>query len=479
MTAPPPALILKTGRYPVHHGGLGIIRSLGRLGIPVYTVAEDHLTPAGISRYLTGSFVWNAGNLPKQEMLDALTRIGRELHKPTILIPTDDLAAILIAEEATTLRQWFVFPDILPGTPRNLANKQMLHTLCRQMGVPCASTLIPTSLSAANQFAETVGFPVVVKAAAAWLDPKLKVSIVRTERELVDVWHRAEGSQTPNLLIQEYIPHGEDWFFHGYCNGASECLAGFTGTKIRSFPPHTGITTLGRSVTNDVLLHQAETLLKAISYAGIMDIDYRFDKRDRQYKLLDFNPRIGAQFRLFEDENGLDVVRALYRDLTGQNVQRSRQVDGRVFVEEPHDFRACTKYFRRGDLSVRAWVRSFNGCKEFAWFSWDDPLPFLIVWARLAIQGAGKTIQTARFRSNAARQSAGVDQECKPDQAVPIPQYGLWSRLISIINPVSQTRARPRFWLGRRAIAAEHSGAGATNTSTGKEQRDCGRQRRG
>jgi predicted ATP-grasp superfamily ATP-dependent carboligase len=475
MTAPPPALILKTGRYPVHHGGLGIVRSLGRLGIPVYTIAEDHLTPAGTSRYLTGSFVWNAGDLPRPQMLEALAGIGRKLNRPTILIPTDDLGAILIAEESATLRQWFVFPDILPGTPRNLANKGMLYTLCRQMGVPCPNTLVPTSLADANEFAETVRFPVVVKAAAAWLDPTLRVSIVPTQRELVDVWHRAEISRAKNLLIQEYIPHGEDWFFHGYCNGASECLAGFTGMKVRSFPPQTGITTLGKSVTNDVLLDQAETLLKAISYAGITDIDYRFDKRDQKYKLLDFNPRIGAQFRVFVDENSVDVVRALYRDLTGQTIRRSRQVAGRVFVVEPHDLRACVSYIWRGDLSVYAWLRSFSGRKEFAWFSWDDPLPFLMACARLAIQGAGKIIRTARSKSNAAHQSTGVDQECKLDQAkldqaMPISHYGLWSRATSIINPVSRSRARPRFWLRRRAIAAEHSGAGATNASTGKEQ---------
>jgi hypothetical protein len=30
---------------------------------------------------------------------------------------------------------------------------------------------------------------------------------------------------------------------------------------------------------------------------------------------LDFNPRVGAQFRLFEDDAGSDVVRALHLDL--------------------------------------------------------------------------------------------------------------------------------------------------------------------
>jgi predicted ATP-grasp superfamily ATP-dependent carboligase len=304
--------------------------------------------------------------------------------------------------------------------------------------------MLPISISDVHEFAESARFPVVVKAAEAWLNPKLKVSITHSERELVEAYHRAESPQNRNLLIQEYIPHGEDWFFHGYCNSASDCLAGFTGMKLRSFPPHAGITTLGRSVTNDVLLHQAETLLKAISYAGIMDIDYRFDKRDGQYKLLDFNPRIGAQFRLLVDDNGLDVARTLYCDLTGQTVRRSRQIDGRVFVVEPFDLRASVRYLRRGELSASAWLRSFKGRKEFAWFSWDDPLPFLMVWARFAIRGVGKVIRIGPFKSNVARQSAVVGQEYKPDRAMPIPQYGLWARLISIVSPLWNL-VRPRW----------------------------------
>lgn len=428
MTAPLPVLILKTGRYAIHHGGLGIIRSLGRLGVPVYSISEDHITPAAVSRYLARTFVWNTDDLPKSRMLEALSKIGRDLDKPTILIPTDDLGAILIAEESAMLRPWFVFPNISAGTPRRLANKGTLYALCRQMGIACPNTLVPTSLTDVKEFAETARFPLVVKAAAAWLDSKLKVSIVHTERELVDAWHRVESSSNSNLLIQDYIPQGEDWFFHGYCNAVSDCLAGFTGLKIRSFPPNAGITTLGKSVTNDALRHQAEIFLKAISYAGVMDIDYRFDKRDGQYKLLDFNPRVGAQFRVFVDENGVDVVRALYRDLTEQKVQRSRQVDGRIFIVEPFDVRSCAVHFWRGELSLDDWLRSFKGRKEFAWFSWDDPLPFLVVWIRLAVRGVAKMIRNGPFKS---RSAAGLGGRGSKMQAGPGDAHrviGLWSR---------------------------------------------------
>ena len=48
-----PVVILRSG----HHGGLGIVRSLGRLGVPVYCVDTDWWEPASSSRYCRGRFI--------------------------------------------------------------------------------------------------------------------------------------------------------------------------------------------------------------------------------------------------------------------------------------------------------------------------------------------------------------------------------------------------------------------------------------
>src|SRR5215469_3015696 len=53
-----PAVVLKLDQNVMHHGGLGVIRSLGRLGIPVYGVHEGRWAPAATSRYLNGRFIW-------------------------------------------------------------------------------------------------------------------------------------------------------------------------------------------------------------------------------------------------------------------------------------------------------------------------------------------------------------------------------------------------------------------------------------
>jgi D-aspartate ligase len=385
---PLPALILKIGHYPLHHGGLGIARSLGMLGVPVYSIVEDRFVPVAASRYLAGSFVWNTHGLRNPQLVEGLAFIGTALKRPTILIPTDDFAAILIAEESAALRQWFVFPKIQGDLPRCLATKRRLHTLCTEMNVPSPPTFAPKSLSDVRALIERITFPVVVKASAAWLASVSNTRLVHSPSELLDIYCRAESEQLSNLLIQEYISDGEDWFFHGYCDAKSECLAGFTGRKLRSCPPQAGITTLGKSVSNDTLSLHSERLLKAILYTGIMDIDYRFDRRDGQYKLLDFNPRIGAQFRLFQDSETLDVARALYRDLTGHSVRKSRQIDGRSFIVELQDCRASFYHFRRRELSALNWLRSVRDCKEFAWLRLNDPLPFLMLCIRLVLSKA-------------------------------------------------------------------------------------------
>ena len=68
-----PVVILRSG----HHGGLGIVRSLGRLGVPVYCVDTDRWEPAFSSRYCRGRFVLNIESDPPEESIARLLEIGQ------------------------------------------------------------------------------------------------------------------------------------------------------------------------------------------------------------------------------------------------------------------------------------------------------------------------------------------------------------------------------------------------------------------
>jgi D-aspartate ligase len=380
-----PALLLKIGRYPLYHGALGAIRSLGRVGVPVYAITEDRLTPAAVSRYLGKRFIWpTTGSESAERLLDGLATLMQRVGRPTIVIPTDDEATTLVAENASEIPH-LIAPPIRPDLPRMLASKRGLYELCQQVGVPTPRASFPSSVDDVQAFAESGSFPIVVKNVDPWVRLEVHAvgssTLVRTAAELATL--ALDWPEPPHVMLQEYLPgeFAEDWIFHGYCGVDSLCRPAFTGVKLRSWPPKGGITTYGRTAPNPELRDRSTRLLRRLGYRGIVDLDWRFDRRDGLYKLLDFNPRVGAQFRLFETEDGVDVVRALHLDLTGRPIPTGLQIEGRSFAVE--NLYAASLISRQRPAAAPPSARKTAGT-ELAWFSLDDPVPFLVMAARFA-----------------------------------------------------------------------------------------------
>jgi len=388
-----PVLLVRTDPCAIHHGSVAVARRLGSLGVPVYAMVEDRCTPLALCRYVTRAFVNDAAD--SESLLNRVQEIGDMMRNPAILLPTDDRGAVFVAQHAQTLGRRFLFPQLPAKLPSLLADKRSLYSLCRGLGTPCPESAVPANIDQVHAFIARAEFPVVVKAGkhSYRLKDRYSSCIVETPNELLALLG-TEGFTRQNVVLQEYIP-GEDWIFHGYSNQLTKCFVGFTGRKLRSYPAFAGPTTLGVSELNEQLGEQAKALLSVIGFSGIVDLDYRRDRRDGRYKLLDFNPRVGANFRMFEDHAGMDVVRALHLDLTGRAVERAPMIEGRIFVVELHDIAASVSYVRRGEITIRSWLRSFSGSRELAWWSWRDPLPFPAMAVRLLLRAAGRGVRTA------------------------------------------------------------------------------------
>lgn len=382
-----PAVVLKLDPNVMHHGSLGVIRSLGRLGVPVFSMHEARWAPAAQSRYVRGRYIWRPDPADSDRLISGLLQLADRLGQPAVLMATDDAGAIFLAEHGDRLRPQFLFPRPPAHLPRQLAGKHSMAQLCQDLGVPVPRAVVPESLAAARAFAASAGYPLVAKLIAPWQAGQSlrSTTIVRDQRQLGEVYAQATTGGTAGLMLQEFVPGGagHDWIFHGYCDARSTCRPAFTGVKERSYPAHAGLTSLGRSRPNDRLRNQVTALLTALSYRGIVDLDIRWDARDDQYKLLDFNPRLGAQFRLFQDSAGVDVVIAQYLDLTGQRVPEAAQIDGRGYLVESYDPLAALSYWRGGQLGLKSWAASLRTVDEVAWFARDDLRPFGLMCLRM------------------------------------------------------------------------------------------------
>jgi predicted ATP-grasp superfamily ATP-dependent carboligase len=363
-----------------HHGTLGIARSLGRLGVPVHVVHGESAHPVRTSRYVTGWHTWDFSLEPPGRSIDRLLDLGRALGGRVVLLPTSDDTAELVADHAAALRETFLFQANPPELVRALSNKKALFGLAKRHGIPTADTTFPRSLDEVRVFAERAVYPVMLKGIDGLrLQARTgrKMVIVRSTDELLRQYQLLEDPAEPNLMLQEYIPGGDDtiWMFNGYFDADSRCRLGITGKKLRQFPVHTGATSLGVCLANTAVHELTCRFMRAIGYRGILDIGFRYDARDGEYKLLDPNPRIGQTFRLFVTREGWDVARFLYLDLTGRPLPSATAVEGRKWLVEDWDLESCLEYRREGGLPAAEWLQSYVGVEEGAWWALDDPGP--------------------------------------------------------------------------------------------------------
>lgn len=384
--SPAPVVALKL----FDHCGVGMMRSLGRLGVPVYGIDANPANLAFSSRYCTGKFAWNAEEETPDRTIAFLNGVARQLQERPVLITNGDVISLLVADHLPELQE--CFRVLLPSgkLARALSHKWEMFRLARQHGAPTPQTLLPNSR---QEVAECLSqglfkFPIMLKGAdSALLEKRTGVRMVlaQTEREVLEKYDELADPEQPNLMLQEYIPGGDDsfWLFHGYFNAQSACLVGLAGRKLRQCPAYTGMTSFGVLLRNAELEDSAKRFLKAIGYQGMVSMDYRFDSRDGQYKMLDVNPRIGACFRLLQDRQGLDVLRACYLDLTGQPVSQREISEGRKWVVENNDLICFNRYRKDGKITFWQWLRSFRGLEEAAWFAWDDLIPFLLMLKNL------------------------------------------------------------------------------------------------
>jgi predicted ATP-grasp superfamily ATP-dependent carboligase/ubiquinone/menaquinone biosynthesis C-methylase UbiE len=390
MSARVPVVVASSTRTPVLQGVMGVLRSLGPLGVPVHLVHPLPRTAMSRSRYATSSRVLDLDAEQPDRYVEALVAIGEEIGDRPVLVATDDLVAQVVSDFAGRLSSAFRLRVPDAELSRALSDKLQLAELCRQHDVPTPRALAATTLEEVRAFAAEVGYPVVVKAKSpkGLLDQRASVRIAASEVELLAMVADGDAVRAETLL-QEHVPGGADsvWMFNGYVDGDGECRHAFIGQKLRQCRPDTGYTSYGVCTPNPEVEASVRRFLTGIGYRGIVDLGVRYDERTGDYLMLDVNPRLGATFRLFVGADGTDVVRALYGDLTGEPCAPSSTHAGRTWATEPHDAYASLLYAKQRRLGLGQLLSSYRRLDETAWWSRQDPAPFFAAMSWTALRG--------------------------------------------------------------------------------------------
>ena len=360
--------------------GLGIVRSLGSRGIPV-CVVDDEYSISRFSRYST-HYVKVANLRDERAAVDDLIKLGKRLNLfGWVLYPTRERLVSAFSRNRTLLSESFRVPTPDWESVRWAWDKRNTYQLAKKLGIPAPATRYPVN---AEQLAELDSCtpPFVLKPAIKEhfiYATKAKAWRADSHAELKTLFHRAsELAGRGEIMVQELIPGGGAQQF-AYCaffrNG--EAIGKMVARRWRQHPLEFGrSSTYVETVDIPILEDMSERFLRAINYYGLVEIEYKLDPRDGQYKLLDVNARTWGYHSL-GPRAGVDFSYMLYADQVGLPVTRCQGQPGIGWMRTTTDLPAAFMALLAGELDLKRYFSTVRHCNVEAVFNLKDLVPGL------------------------------------------------------------------------------------------------------
>jgi D-aspartate ligase len=357
--------------------GLGIVRSLGRLGIPICVIDDEH-SIARFSRYTHHAV--RVDNLRDEgHTVEILLELGRRLEmRGWVLFPTREETVAALSRNRSRLAEFFRVPTADWETVRWAWDKRNTYLRAQELGIPTPRTWYPRTADEVDQVDGDP--PFVIKPAIKEhfvYATKAKAWRANSREELRDLVDRAlQVIGHPEVMVQELVP-GDGRHQFAYCalfkNG--EAVAKMTCRRRRQHPPDFGrASTYVETVEVPELERASELFLRSIGYYGLVELEYKLDPRDDSFRLLDVNARTWGYHTLGKHA-GVDFPALLYADQLGAHVEPCQARTGVRWVRLATDLPTGLLEMARRRLGLRAYLRSLVSADTEAVFDLRDPVP--------------------------------------------------------------------------------------------------------
>jgi predicted ATP-grasp superfamily ATP-dependent carboligase len=357
--------------------GLGIVRSIGRLGAPV-CVIDDERSISHHSRFASSSIRvprFRSDDQVVETLLDVGDRLG--LHG-WVLFPTRDPIVNSISRNRDRLSSFYRVPTPPWETIRWASDKRRTYELAVEIGIPTPWTAWPES---EDELASLdVTFPVAVKPATERFVRTTRAKAWRADsrEQLTALFVQAQELVADgDVMIQELIP-GDGNQQYSYCAFFKDggAVASMQARRTRQHPWEFGrASTYVESVANDTIAEQSVRLLQRLDYYGLVELEYKQDPRTGAFKLLDINPRTWG-YHTLGAAAGVDFARILFQDQIGQTVPTQTAQPGVKWLRLVTDVPTGIADISARRTTLGSYIKSARAADVEAVWDRGDPRPW-------------------------------------------------------------------------------------------------------
>jgi D-aspartate ligase len=377
------------------HGALPIVRTLAKHDLWSVVVSEEPEDITFRSRFCAQKLILERFEPDSDEVnVSRLVLLASSFREAPVLYWGSDREALFLSRNRKVLQAMFRFHLAHSCLIEGLTNKARFADLSRAHSLPVPETFTFNSIEEIKQSIASIPFPCTVKPVCVgdWCSSLLKARFGTYKHALKRLETKSDLLAHLPLLphfekgvvLQRFIRGGDDriFSFHGYFDATGGLRAGFIGRKIRTNPIEFGGSAYVETVTMPELIALSVDICSRLGYIGVVKIDYKRETQTQKWYLLEFNPR----FTLWEQVGawaGMNIPALWYDDLTGKHSPPLTSYrPGMRWLCLSQDLRSFPAYYRSGQWSIGAWLRSYVAPKIYHTFAWNDPWPIMFSFPR-------------------------------------------------------------------------------------------------
>ena len=362
-----------------HVQGLSNVRSIGELGVPVIVVDCNNCI-ARYSKYCKSFF--KCPPFSSDQFADFLIDLAKtENLKDWLLIPSNDHAVHTLSKHKEKIQT--SYKTMVPNFNElsNIYDKKRLLDLALENGVSIPRTKVFQD-PGQKHFSKD-DFPIITKGrnGLTFYKKTGKKAFISKDSEALQAQleELSKKVSIENCLNQEVIPYNSKHktvsFTCFSING--EIKSYWSGVKLREHPLRFGTATYAMSIDSSPIQNQSMALIKALNYSGVCEIEYLFDERSNDYKLIEINPRTWLWVGLAK-ACGIDYAKMMYahsNDLPfnypiNYNIEKK-------WINHITDLPYSIKGIIKREYGIYEVLKTYCTRRELAIFKSSDPLPFL------------------------------------------------------------------------------------------------------
>lgn len=369
-----PAIVLSA-----HTIALGVIRSLGMMGVPVVVFSYNEHDMGHVSKYVKMRVYSPHPEKDENEFIRLLMELGGEF-KGSVILPADDQTLTVTSRYKDLLSKHYRVGCTEWEITEKFIDKKRTYALAETIGIPVPRTIVPMSESDVEKYGSQIDYPCVIKPSIGHRFFEIfGTKMVRVENydQMLSAYREATEASI-EVMIHELIP-GDDTHGVNYNSYIIDGVpvAEFTSEKVRLAPPGFGVPRVLISKSIPEVIEPGRKILHALGYYGYSCTEFKKDSRDGVYKLMEVNGRHNLS-TLLSVKCGINFPWINYRHLAlGEVPSKASFRTGIYWIDLTKDIAHSITHYKRERYSTAQYLRPYLRPHVFAILDMKDLKPFV------------------------------------------------------------------------------------------------------